>query len=186
MMVPEVITRRRLTLADYEALPDDQDYEIIDGVLYMSPRARPGHQIVANEIAYILTGHTRDRGLGVVVPDADLIVDDRNTYISPDIMYFTAERFASINRQAQIRTIPDLVVEVLSPSTEDYDRQTKLRTYAGLGVPHYWIADSRTHVVAENVLQPNGRYQERVIGPDGIFLPALFPDLEIDLARTFR
>ena len=185
-MVPELITRRRLTLADYEALPNDQDYDIIDGVLYVSPRARPDHQIVANEFAVILTVHARDRGLGVVVPNADLIVDDRNTYISPDIMYFTAERFASIDRQTWIRTIPDLVIEVLSPSTEDYDRQTKLRTYAALGIPHYWIADARTHVVAENVLQPNGRYQERVIGPDGIFLPVLFPDLEIDLARTFR
>ncbi len=186
MMVPELITRRRLTLADYEALPDDQDYEIIDGVLYMSPRARPDHQIVANQFAVILTVHARDRRIGVVVPDADLIVDDRNTYISPDIMYFTAEHFASINRQTQIRTMPDLVIEVLSPSTEDYDRQTKLRTYAALGIPHYWIVDARSQLVFENVLQTNGRYQERVIGPDGIFRPALFPDLEIDLAQTFR
>src|SRR5258708_1734188 len=120
MMVPELTTRRRLTLADYEALPDDQDYEIIDGDLYLAPRARPDHQIVANEFAVILTMHAWDRGLGVVVPDADLIVDDRNTYISPDIMYFTAERFASIDRQTQIRTIPDLVIEVLSPGTEEY------------------------------------------------------------------
>jgi Uma2 family endonuclease len=101
-------------------------------------------------------------------------------------MYFTAERFASINRQTQIRTLPDLVIEVLSPSTEDYDQRTKLRTYAALGIPHYWIVDARNHLVTENVLQPNGRYQERVVGPDGIFRPALFSDLEIDLARTLR
>lgn len=42
-MVPAELIGRRLTLADYEALPDDQDYEIIDGVLYVAPRARYDH-----------------------------------------------------------------------------------------------------------------------------------------------
>jgi Uma2 family endonuclease len=185
MMVPEVVTRRRLTLADYEALPDDQDYEIIDGALYMSPRARPGHQIVAAKFTHILMGHVLDHGLGEVIPDADLIVDDRNTYISPDIMFFRADRIRNLDRNDFIRLIPDLIVEILSPSSVDYDRRTKRQTYETLGVPHYWIADPRSHTVAENVLQPSGQYQQRVVGPDGPFRPALFPNLEIDLTRIF-
>jgi Uma2 family endonuclease len=185
MMVPEVVTRRRLTLADYEALPDDQDYEIIDGALYMSPRARPGHQMVANKLSVTLTGHVMDSNLGEVIPDADLIVDDRNTYVSPDIMFFRADRIRNLDRNDYIRLTPDLIVEILSPSSVDYDRRTKRQTYEKLGVPHYWIADPRSHTVAENVLQPGGQYQQRVVGPDGRFQSALFPDLEIDLARIF-
>jgi Uma2 family endonuclease len=185
-MVPEVITRRRLTLMDYEALPDDQDYEIIDGVLYVSPRARPGHQAAVTEFVVELSNHTRSRGLGRIVLDADLIIDDRNTYMSPDIMYFAGDRFVGIDRGDWIRIIPDLIVEVLSPGMEDYDRDVKRRTYAALGVPHYWLADWRAHTVAECVLQPSGRYQDRIHGPDGTFRPLLFPDLELDLAWIFR
>jgi Uma2 family endonuclease len=186
MMVPEVITRRKLTLADYEALPDDQDYEIIDGVLYMSPRPRPHHQVVANRLAVAITVHVERGGLGTVVPDADLIVDDRSTYISPDIMYFGADRYRSINPTDWIRTNPELVVEVLSPGTERYDLNRKRELYRDLRVPHYWIVDAGEHTVRENVLQPDGQYRERTIGPNGPFRPELFPELEIDLSRVFR
>ena len=185
MMVPEVIVQRRLTLIDYEAMPDDQDYEIIDGVLYMSPRARPGHQVIANLLCVALTVHTTDRDLGMVIPDADLIIDVQNTYISPDIMFFRADRISSLDRSAWLRIIPDLVVEVLSPSSHDYDQLTKWRTYERLGVPHYWIADPDTQQVTENVLQSSGRYEQRVVGPGGSFRPSLFPGLEIDLTRIF-
>ncbi|MBI2942319.1 MAG: Uma2 family endonuclease, partial [Chloroflexi bacterium] len=143
VMVPERVIQRRLTFADYSALPDDQDYEIIDGVLYVAPRPRPLHQIVANRLSYILTGHTVGRGLGMVIPDADLIVADRDVYVSPDIMFFSGDRFAAVNREGWIRIIPDLIVEVLSPTTEDYDRRTKRETYARLGVPHFWYLDPR-------------------------------------------
>jgi len=100
-------------------------------------------------------------------------------------MYFRAERVAAINRNDWLRLIPDLIVEVLSPSTEDYDRRTKRRTYEQLAVGHYWIVDVGRRTVAENVLQPTGRFTERVVGPDGPFRPVIFPDLEIDLTRIF-
>ena len=92
--VPEVVVQRRLTLADYEALPDDANYEIIDGVLFVAPRARPRHQVVANRLATVLTVYVQGTGAGDIVPDADLIIDERNTYISPDIMYFAGDRFS--------------------------------------------------------------------------------------------
>ncbi|MGH2459188.1 MAG: Uma2 family endonuclease [Chloroflexota bacterium] len=184
--MPEKVMRRRLTFQDYQALPDDQDYEIIDGVLYVAPRARSGHQITANRLAHILTGFTEDRHLGTVVPDTDLIVTDRDIYVSPDIMYFARDRFDVVNRDDWIRIIPDLVVEVLSPSTEDYDRRKKRETYARLRVPHYWMVDHRARRVMECVLRPDGAYQERTIPAGEPFRPALFPDLEIDLVQVFR
>ena len=185
VMVPEVITRRRLTLEDYLAIPDDADYEIIDGVLYVAPRARPRHQIVAGRLIHFLIDHTEERGLGIVVPDADLVVDARDTYVSPDIMYFAADRFAGVDRAEMIRVIPDLIVEVASPTSADYDRRTKRQLYAALGVPHYWIADPGRTTITEHVLESTGDYTERTVSAPEPFQSALFPDLAINLARLF-
>src|SRR5579859_643202 len=108
VMVPEVVVKRRLGLEDYLALPDDQDYEIIEGVLYVAPRPRALHQIVAYRLGSALS-FLDERGLGKVVPDADLIIDDRKTYISPDTMVFLGDRLDGVNLQAMISVVPDLI-----------------------------------------------------------------------------
>lgn len=185
VMVPEAVVRRRLTLADYKALPNDADYEIIKGVLYVAPRPRPRHQIIAGELFAFLRQHTREQGLGTVVPDADLIIDEQNTYVSPDLMYFTAEQFAQIDPTQMIRVRPDLVVEITSPISGDYDRRTKRQLYGNLGVPHYWIVDPERAALTEFVLRPDGSYEERTAAATESFEPALFPGLIINLAAIF-
>ncbi|HUE75975.1 MAG TPA: Uma2 family endonuclease [Chloroflexota bacterium] len=185
-MVPEMIVRRRLTLDDYLALPDDQDYEIIDGVLYVAPRPTSHHQLISARLTTLLVVNVEDRDLGTVIPDADLIVDERNTYFSPDIMVFLGDRFAKVDRNTFIRIIPDLIVEVLSPSTTRRDQIVKRRTYASLSVPHYWIVDPSDRTIVEHTLQPNGEYQERRIGADEQFQPSGVTGLVIDVGRLFR
>jgi Uma2 family endonuclease len=185
VMVPEAILQRRLTLDDYLGFPDDQRYEIIEGVLYVAPRARSPHQVAAGNFTFELIGHVQRPGLGVVVPDADLIVDADGTYVAPDIMVFLGQNAAGIVSPALISTIPDLVVEVLSPTSVDYDQRTKRDTYQRLRVRHYWIADPGGRLVLELVLGADGRYQERVVRAPEAFVPALFPELRIDLTRAF-
>jgi Uma2 family endonuclease len=155
-------------------------------VLFVSPRARPGHQSVAAQLTTRLVNRTERTGEGRVIPDADLIVDERNTYISPDIMYFAGDRYAQIDPNEMIRIIPDLVVEVLSPSTSRYDLVTKRHVYEQLDVPHYWMVDTRTRAIRECVLGADGRYVERVVTESDPFEPALFPGLSIDLRRVFE
>ncbi|MGH2352533.1 MAG: Uma2 family endonuclease [Chloroflexota bacterium] len=184
--VPEVITKRRLTYEDYLALPEDQDYEIINGVLYVAPRPRPKHQRIAHRFAVMLTLELEHRGRGVIVPDADLIVSEHDDYVSPDVMFFAGDRYAAVDPDEPIRIIPDLMVEVLSPSTEHRDRTEKKRLCARLGVSHYWMADTNRRRLTECVLQPPGRYAERVIVVGEPFRPALAPDLTIDLGTLFE
>ena len=183
--VPETVVQRRLTLADYEALPDDADYEIIDGVLFVAPSARPRHQAVAAQFTAELVTLIRRAGQGKVIPEADLIIDERNTYISPDIMYFSGDRFTQIDPDEMIRIIPDLVIEILSPGTELYDLSTKRGLYQKLGVPHYWIVDAQAKTVRECVLGADRRYAERLITANEPFESALFPERQIDLQRIF-
>jgi Uma2 family endonuclease len=85
-----------------------------------------------------------------------------------------------------IRFVPDLVVEVLSPSTADYDRTTKRDTYARIGVRHYWVADAGRKAVTEHVLQEDGVYRTRIVRAPEVFRPEIFPQLDIALARVFR
>jgi Uma2 family endonuclease len=141
--------------------------------------------MVLGELYGELREHVQRPGRGVVVLDADLIVDRDGTYVAPDIMLFLGERAVGIVSPALINTIPDLIVEVLSPSSVDYDSKTKRETYQRLRVPHYWIADPGGRLVRELVLGADGRYQERVVEASEAFVPALFPDLRIDLTRAF-
>ena len=184
-MVPADLLRRRLTLADYEALPDDQDYEIIDGVLYVAPSPFFGHQNVAHRLAAAITAHADERSLGTVIPDADLIVDHRGTYLSPDIMFFTSEQYARTTPDGKNSVIPELIVEVLSESTLRRDLVVKRDAYANLGVPHYWIVSRSERCVYELVLGADGQFGERCVAAPEPFRPLLFPGLTIDLAELF-
>ncbi len=180
------IESRRLTLADYEALPDDQDYEIVEGILFVAPRARALHQIVASRLAAFLIMYVEAENLGVVVPDADLIIDAHNTYVSPDIMLFLGDRMAAIDRTDWLRVLPDLIVEVISPASTTHDQRTKRDIYARVGVPHYWIVYPQTQTMSEYVLHADGLYHERTTHAHDTFTSALLPDLHIDLPRLFR
>ena len=143
------------------------------------------HQRVALRLAAALLEHVDDRGLGLVIPDADLIIRDHDVYISPDIMVFLGDRAASVPLDGWIRTVPDVVVEVLSPSTKDYDLTTKRRMYAELGVRYYWLADMDGRAIIECVLEADGRYRESRTEAPSPFIPEAFPDLRIDLVRLF-
>ena len=94
-----------------------------------------------------------------------------------------AVRFAQIDPNTMIRIVPNLVVEVLSPSTDLYDLSTKRRLYEQLGVSHYWITDAQANAVRECVLGADGQYAARLVTAGEPFEPALFPDLQIDLQR---
>lgn len=184
-MVPADLIGRRLTLADYEALPDDQDYEIIAGVLYASPHPRYEHQDVLLGLAGVVREHARARRLGKVILDSDLIVDERNHYVSPDLMFFPAETYALIDPTKMNAILPALAAEILSDSTAGLDLLVKRNLYAELGIPHYWIVDPDARTVRELTLGADGRYRERAARAPELFRPALFPELAIDLGQLF-
>src|SRR5579884_136627 len=185
-IVPAEIVGRRLTLADYEALPEDADYEIVDGVLYVAPRPFVPHQSALGRLYRLVADHAESRGLGEFILDVDLVVDAQNTYVSPDLMFFTPEQYARIDLADKIRVVPELIVEILSESTRRRDMVAKRDAFARLGVPHYWLLDGRGPAVLELTLDPaSRRYRERRVEAPELFRPALFPGLVVDLERMF-
>jgi Uma2 family endonuclease len=113
------------------------------------------------------------------------VVLQRDTVAVPDAV-FVAARNARIVEREGVFGSPDLIVEVLSPSTARIDRTRKSRLYARAGVKHYWLLDPDEKTLVAYVLS-RGKYQlDAALDSSDTFEPALFPGLRIDLAEVFE
>lgn len=136
-----------LTYADYAALPDDgKRYEILDGELFVTPSPAPQHQIILANLVRVLDPYVHRRGLGrVLFAPLDVIFAD-SSIAQPDAIYLDNTRMSLISRRG-IEGGPNLLVEVLSPSTARTDRSVKFALYARYGVDFYWIVDPEARVL---------------------------------------
>ena len=133
------IDKKVYTYADYADLPVGAPYELIGGDLIMTPAPTPFHQIVAKRFHRLLL-MLEDRGLGQVISaPIDVYFSETETY-QPDLIFIARDRYAIIGDQ-HIEDAPDLIVEILSPSTAYYDLRHKMRVYEQSGVKEYWIVD---------------------------------------------
>jgi Uma2 family endonuclease len=132
----------RLTYEDLCRLPDDGlRHELIDGEHYVSPSPRPKHQRVTGNLHGHLFMFLRQRPLGrVYSAPIDVVFSEINCVV-PDVIYVSREREARQMTERNLEGAPDLVVEVLSPSTKHIDQGIKLRLYERYGVPEYWVID---------------------------------------------
>jgi Uma2 family endonuclease len=170
-----------LTWRDLWRTPDDgKRYEIIDGVLYVSPAPVPRHQRVLRALFRALDRHVRRHRLGEVFFAPIGIVLETPSAVQPDLV-FIAARQSGIIREKGVFGAPDLLVEVLSPSSERRDRALKRRTYERCGVPHYWVVDPRRRRLEAWRLE-GGRYVvEADLRGEVRFRPSLFPRLAMRL-----
>lgn len=172
-------TRVILTYKDYEALPaDGRHYELHEGELSVTPAPSPLHQQVSGNLFVVLRHHVKTHGLGeVLYAPIDCILSDI-TIVQPDIVYLENARLSAISARG-IEGPPTLVVEIVSPSTIQIDRNVKFQLYARHGVPYYWLVDLEVRSVEAYTLA-GGAYQltARVGGAESVSLPP-FPDLEL-------
>ena len=177
----------RLTYQDYFDLPEsDERYELIDGELYMAPTPIPEHQIflfyLTKVVEEFITGH----GLGrVIIAPQDVILSD-DVVLQPDMMFVSNERLHIIKWGQYVQGAPDLVVEVLSPSTARHDRTLKRERYARFGVREYWIADIVGRTIEVNVSSGDKFEVVGVYGEGDIFESPLLTGLEVDISGVFE
>ncbi len=137
------------TLQEFWDLPEPQDrskLELIKVVLYMSPPSGEFHDDIAAIIIDLLIAAVREneyRGK-IFIPRAPLWTDN-DTYLEPDLMYVSDELKAQMGHER--RTRADIVIEILSPSTANYDRTTKSDTYRAVGVREMWIVDAEAKAI---------------------------------------
>jgi Uma2 family endonuclease len=166
----------------WQAPDDDKRYEVIDGELYVSPAPSLDHQDALFRLAVRLFNWVDPRRLGqVFVAPLGVVLDSENG-VEPDLIFVSHARRAIISERG-IEGPPDLVVEVLSPSTEARDRGLKMARYGAAGIPHYWLLDPRVRTLEAYRLAEEGDELVGAYGPASTFRPELFPGLEITLAE---
>jgi Uma2 family endonuclease len=137
-----------------DQLPDDNlKYEILDGILLVSPSPVPRHQRAIVQLCVLLVGAC-PADHEVFVAPLDWRPDER-TSLEPDLLVVARDRIGEKNIQEN----PAIVVEVLSPSSRRYDRLLKFGRYAEAGIPQYWIVDPDRPSVEVYDLDDQGAYR---------------------------
>lgn len=133
-MTADPTTQRRWTVADYMAMDDDDRYEVLRGELRMVPAPTGAHQRVITVLGAHLLVFVEEHDLGYCF-DApfDIVLAD-DTVVQPDFTFVRKERFNELYDGHGLTGAPDLIVEVLSPSTARLDRTTRRDLFAETGV----------------------------------------------------
>ena len=154
----------KLTYADYAKTPDDERYELLDGLLIKIPTPLLSHQRVLGNLLYRVAPFVSERKLGHVYSRPTDVVLSDTTVVEPDILFVSSQRSHIITRE-NIQGAPDLVVEILDPPTAQRDRTVKLDLYARYHVKEYWIVDPDAKTITvllrgESRFEVSGVYRE--------------------------
>ncbi len=176
----------KITYEDYCYLPEDKRYELIGGELFLVPSPSVLHQMVSANLEFILRSFVKERYLGVVL-DAPLDVIFTSTdVVQPDLIFISHAR-REIIKEANIQGAPDLIVEILSPSTSRRDQTIKKQLYAQHGVCELWLVNPIIQSIEVFSLGPEG-YKEPVYysrQSKKILNSFILPELAVNLDEVF-
>ena len=183
--------RRAWTYSDLVALPEDQlRHELIDGEHFVSPSPNTAHQTISGRLFMALSSYVVRHRTGEVLFAPFDVKLSLFTVLVPDLVYFTAERFARVVNEKHATAAPDLVVEILSPGTRRRDKGRKRAVYDREGVGEYWIADpeARSITVLRRPRAEAGLTDVTTLAltSDDVLESPLFPGLQIPLREVFR
>ncbi len=177
-------TIEKKTIADYEALPEGSPYQLIEGELVMSPAPGFEHFRSQRNILLRLFRLILEAGKGeVIYAPVDLYLDEENVY-QPDIMVVLKGSKTRITRKG-VYGPPDVVVEILSPSTAYYDLRVKKKVYERAGVREYWIVDPMERSLEIYTNSEEGfKLTSRAVEKGKVFSKVL--DIDLDLEEVFK
>ena len=180
--------RIRWTTADLELLPDSSNrYEIIDGNLHVTRAPHWNHQKAIAKTNLVLGGWSESTGLGETVSTPGIIFTDADNVI-PDLVWIRKARLgAALDESGHLTVAPELIVEVLSPGTDNErrDREIKLKLYASRGVQDYWILDWRLQQVEVYRRQEGSLQLVTTLFSGDTLTSPLLPGFSCDVGRLF-
>ena len=181
-----IAVKVRVTAEDYRSLPESgQQYQLIEGDLYMAPAPNRFHQDISRNIEFCLLKYLDQHPVGKVY-DApfDVYLNNDNVF-QPDLV-FVAHENNQVFTDAGVEGVPDLVVEILSPRTARLDRDPKRRVYGTCGVKEFWLVDPEAHTVAVYYLRQNASQPAAVYTTTDQFTSSFIPGLVFVVADFFR
>lgn len=175
----------RLTYKDLEELPDQEGkrYELCDGEVWVSAAPRIPHQQLAFNLQSILVDFVEHRGLGTILGAVDVYLRE-DTVLAPDLVFVRTGR-EDIIEEKWVNGVPDLVIEILSPTTQGRDRGAKMQAYARAGVPEYWMFDAAARRAEVYGLRSGAFVRIAEYGETGILKSEVLTGLEISLKKIW-
>ncbi len=180
----------KFTYEDYKSLPytERQRFELLEGELIpMAPSPGEAHQAASIGLASLLYRFVRERRLGRVYEapfDVVLGAPGEEQVVQPDIFFIAQDRLHIIGEE-EVRGGPDLVIEVLSPTTAEKDRLFKRRLYAKHGVKEYWLVDPSARTIEVLTLSEQGYEQAGLYGENDELRSPLLPELRFPVREVF-
>lgn len=189
MPIPE--SNEKYTYADYLTWPEDERWEIIDGVAYMQAAPTPTHQEILMELARQIANYLTGKPCKVypapfcvrLTKDDERKNEGITKVVEPDITVVCDK--SKIDEKG-CNGAPDMIIEIISPSSTKRDRFIKFNAYEKAGIKEYWIVEPDVKIVSVFVLQHNGSYgRQNVYSEEDQIQVNLFPNLTIDLKSIF-
>ena len=175
---------KKATVQDYERLGEGAPYQLIAGELVMTPSPTPFHQSISMNLSLALGVFVKQKKIGVIfAAPLDVYLSDEDVY-QPDLIFIRADRATGL-RKDKLHIVPDLVVEVLSPSTAYYDFTRKKEMYCARGVGEYWIVDPEAETMEVMIKQGEIYRTERLLHNSEILESAMFPGFSMKVEDIF-
>jgi len=177
-----------LTVADLDACPDDNNhYELIEGELFVSRAPGIPHQRVLVNLLVRFQLYLEGNPIGILVPGTGTVFSDYNAVI-PDLVFIRNERWSKVTSEQRVTGAPDIVVEIVSPGTENHrrDLQVKRQLYGKYGVQEYWIVDpKKSSVLIFRLITETLEKAATLTGSDELTSPIL-PGFRLKLGAIFN
>ena len=178
-------TSIKFTYEDYKHTSDNERYELIDGeLIIMAPSPREAHQRIEMNLGWYLHGFVREHNLGRVYSAPFDVVLSNTVVVQPDLLFVSKERLYIINDD-NIRGAPDLIVEILSPSTAGRDRTIKRTLYARHGIKEYWMVDTDAKNISVLFLSEQGYEITGIYGEGQTLTSPTLEGFTLNLAEIF-
>lgn len=169
------------TYDDYLGVGDEVFFEIINGKAFMSPAPELFHQRWAGRLYFAMQRHVEANKIGeVLFAPVDVVLDEKNV-VQPDLVFVSNANAGLLERRG-IMGAPDLVVEIISPTSLRRDRYDKRELYARFGVKEFWLADVANRSIEILTLKPAGYQLLSCATNEGKIRSEILPGFELDLA----
>ncbi len=192
----EALALQKLTYREFREMEFDEDdrfhYELLDGAMYKKSSPSPQHQRLSRLLLRAIDTLVTEKNLGeVFYAPLDVSLDEYNAP-QPDLVFVSTAKQHLVTRDG-IRGAPDLVVEIISPSSVKIDRFKKRDIYERFGIPEYWLVDPQNQTVEVYVLAEAGRYESFCVASvldidEGTSFPitsTVLTELQLDIRQLF-
>lgn len=174
------------TWRDFVELDEDDPRELLDGQLVEIELPTWTHERIVAALIAILTQWSWSCKTGQVLASGYRLRIDERRGTMPDVQFYRKGNPPSSQEKGLERGRPDLVVEVISPSSRSKDSVRKLYDYAAIGVPEYWLLDPEARTLERLVLRDGVYSIVEAVEGDALFQPEGFDGLEVDLGRLWN